>query len=282
MRLRLLINYKEGLLILLILIITSCSKSNDYISESQRDIPFAMGNPPIERVCDYPIVVYMARGAIKKEIFEKAKSCESKIIIRIGGGTHSILNDNGVGLDLEKFETRIKDFKGKIEPYIEDGTILAHFTIDEPHDCSDWGGKCPSPSEVDQVSKISKKYWPNLPTLVNTLPEYASRIKWEYTDIINFQYAYHKGFINDFVEQAINVLNDGKVDDISWSIMARYGGSKNFGRVPMISSQVLEIGKKMCSTGKGIFICFVGYEEELLDKEMQHSINELKDFCNEK
>lgn len=265
-------------------------EKKDYCkSPDEKGIPFAMLNSPLDKICDYPIVAYNNRKVLFNSenefdptILETAKSCGTKVVLRLHGFTEGILNDNGVGLDLEKYENRINDFAGLIDPYVEDGTIIAHFTIDEPHDCHDWGFQCPEPSEVDQAGQISKKYWPNLPTSVNTVPGYASRYQWEHTDIINFQYAYHKGPLSQFVEQAIDVLNNGYVDDISWSIMALSGGCPNFGQCPMSPEQVLEVGTAMCNTGEGVFIGFFGYNKNLIDEDMKQAIYQLRLFCSGK
>lgn len=264
--------------------------SNSYPlpDKEMKKIPFGMANPPIDKICDYPLVGYFGRvlfdsgGKFNSSLLDKARSCGTKVFLRLSGQTNKILNDNGVGINLSKFEDRISQYQGLIDPYIEDGTIIYHFTIDEPHDCHDWGGQCPSPSEVDEASKISKKYWPNLKTMVNTLPDYASKYQWQYTDLINFQYAYHKGPLDRFISAALSVYESGKVEEISWSIMAKSGGYSQFGKGPMTPEQVEEVGKAMCDTGKGVVIAFVGYKEEILTLEMYQTIERVKNYCGNK
>ena len=162
-------------------------------------IPFGMRFPPLEAICDYQVVTFWrddlldSQGRFKPELLEKASSCDTQVVVRLHGQTRDILADDGLGLDLVKYEARISDFAGRLDHYVDNSTILAHVAIDEPHDCSDWGGKCPTPEEVEQAALISKKYWPNLLTLVSTIPRNAAKHTWKDVDIINFQYAFHKG-----------------------------------------------------------------------------------------
>lgn len=250
-------------------------------------IPVGRVWPPLEKICDYPIVAFSRRNLVSGASFDptfldQARSCGTKVFIWLYGETKDILNDNGVGLNLHKYEDRINDFAGLIDPYIEDGTIIGHLTIDEPHDCHDWDNElpyeCPLPPEVDQAGEISKKYWPNLPTVVNTIPGYASRRQWQYTDIINFQYAYHKGPLDQFVNGAVRVLEEGYINDISWSMMITQGGCSQYGQCPMTPEQVVEVGTTMCATGKGIFLLLL-VNEGLIDDGMNSAIDQVKTYC---
>lgn len=259
----------------------------DKLPRQSISMPFGIVHPPIEKICEYSMVVYErkylfdAPNKFNPRVLQKARSCGTKVVLRLHGKTRDVLNDNGIGLALDKYEDRINDFAGLIDPYVEDGTIIAHVTIDEPHDAHDWGFRPPEPSEVDQAGAISKKYWPNLPTLVNTIPRYASRYQWEHTDIINFQYAYHKGPLNKFVEEAVNVLERGHVRDISWSMMVALGGGEQYGQGPMSPEQAVEVGTTMCATGKGVFIGFYGYNERLINEDMRKAINKIQAFCGD-
>jgi len=51
--------------------------------------------------------------------------------------------------------------------YIDDGTIVGHFVIDEPQFASRWGGKVIPQATVEAAAAYSKQIWPTLPTIVN-------------------------------------------------------------------------------------------------------------------
>ena len=240
--------------------------------------------PPLEQVCDYPVVTFWRRdlldlrGRFDPSVLDRARSCRTKVVLRLHGLTRDIAGDDGQGLDLDKVEDRINDFAGLIDPYVQDGTILAHLTIDEPHDCYDWGGRCPTPWEVDQAGLNSKRIWPTLPTMVNTVPRYAGQYNWEYTDIANFQYAFHKGPLDEFIHGGLEVVRAGRVAGISWSFQARWGGCRRFGECSMTSAQVEEVARALCGTRTGQFVSFSSYDAQLVTAPMQQVIDRVRNY----
>ncbi len=251
---------------------------------SESGTPFGMRFPPLEQVCDYPVVTFWrrnlvdSRGRFDLSVLDQAQACGTRVVLRLNGFTRDILEDDGRGLDLAKYEDRINDFAGWIDPYVQDGTLLAHVTIDEPHDCYDWGGQCPTPWEVDQAGLISKRYWPALLTIVNTMPRYASQYDWEYTDIANFQYAFHKGPLDEFIHSGLEVKRAGRVANISWSFQARWGGCRRFGECSMTPAQVEEVARALCGTRTGQWVSFSSYDARLVTVPMQQAIDRVRSY----
>ncbi|MEW5985714.1 MAG: hypothetical protein AB1791_03685 [Chloroflexota bacterium] len=251
-------------------------------------IPFGMLFPPPERICDYPVVQFFGRHLLDEQgdfdpaVLDIAQGCGTQVILRLTGRTSNVLNDSGVGLSLARYEDAINDFAGLIDPYVANGTILAHFTIDEPHDCqNDWGGQCPTPAEVDEAGRLSRKYWPTLLTMINTSPSYAGRYHWQYTDIVNFQYSFHKGSLEAFINGSLAVLEEGQAHQIAWSIQATRGGCDEFNECPMTPSQIEEVGRAMCATGRGAWLYFTGYREEFMTPEVEQAIQQVRVACGE-
>ncbi|MDO8451997.1 MAG: hypothetical protein Q7S76_03965 [bacterium] len=251
-------------------------------------IPIAITFPPLETVCDYAVIALWRNNLLKPDgtlrvtHLNKARSCGTKVVVRLEGKTSDIAGVDGKGMDLSKFEDRINDFAGLLEPYVADGTILAHFTIDEPHDCkNDWGGTCPQARDVDEAGRISKTYWPGLQTMVNTSPAYAGGYTWAYTDIINFQYAFHKGALDSFLSTGVDVLSRGRIPSISWSIQAAQGGCSSFGNCAMTPDQVRSVGTSMCQTGQGRFVSFFSYRDDLMTDEMRGAIDAIRLACRD-
>ena len=54
-----------------------------------------------------------------------------------------------------------------LTPYINDGTLIGHFIVDEPHFESRWGGKIIPQATVEAMAAYSKQRWPGLATVVN-------------------------------------------------------------------------------------------------------------------
>lgn len=253
-------------------------------------IPLAMSfiRPgPQGHMCDFPATLVLGRhlqdksGNFDPTVLEEAKKCGGKVILLLSDKTENVLGDSG-GLDLNKFRQQISPFDGKIDPYIGN-VIIAHGVVDEPHDCNnDWKGKCPTAQEVDQASAISKEYWPNLPTAVNTTPAYINKeaYTWIHTDIIMFQYAYHKGELNSFVDSAISLYNQGKFNEIAWAMQVKSGGCDTFQGCSMSPDQVRAVSAKMCGTGQGKWIGFVWYDESIITADMRNAIADVQETCN--
>jgi hypothetical protein len=251
-------------------------------------------NTDINTICDYPVIGLGGRNLGKLTAdgslnfdpvyLEQAQSCGTKVIVALNDKTERILNDNGQDLDLQKYEDIIALYAGKIDEYVNDGTIIAHGVIDEPHDCNnDWGGVCPTAEEVDQASRISKQYWPTLPTAVNTVPQYlrSENYTWVHTDIINFQYAFHKyqGNYQQFISDAAALHDSGMFREISWALQAKSGGCLTYQECSMSPQQIVDVGGAMCNTGKGEWINFVYYDTSLLTDEMDTAIAQLSTIC---
>lgn len=263
----------------------SVSPGSAGVVHANGGIPFSMVSPPLDEICNYEYVRLSRTDIMNNDIYfdpdrlDEAQSCGTKVIVKLVGGTDDIVNTNG-GLNLWKFENEINDFAGDIDPYVNNGTIIAHQVIDEPHDCQDWNGICPQQWKVDDASAISKEYWPTLLTSVNTSADYAREYNWVDTDLINFQYAYHKGDLTAYIDDALDVLNDGYVDNISWSIQAQRGGcEEGWGVCPMTPAQVEEVGIAMCNTNVGFYVGFERYDEALLTADMLASIDDVTAYC---
>jgi hypothetical protein len=245
-----------------------------------------MGWLPAEELCNYNMVFYERNallspsGVFNTALLDMAQWCGTQVIVRLPGVTADIAATNG-GLDLVNYEDKLNDFVGLIEPYIENGTIVGHLTIDEPHDCSDWNDVCPHQSVVDQAAALSHSYWPSLATMVNTVPFYAQEYAWVYMDNVLFTYAYHKGLLSEFVQDSVAVLENGLARQISWAIQAKSGGCSVFGQCSMTPEQVKEVGTAMCDTLAGEVIGFYKYEVELIDSAMQASINDIRSHCGD-
>lgn len=257
---------------------------------SQSGTPLAMSyfNPsPKGHMCDYPVTAVLGRhlknnsGEFDPSVLAEAEACGRKVLLFLSDKTENVVGDTG-GLDLTKYRNEISFFDGKIDKYVESGVIMAHMVVDEPHDCNnDWKGSCPSASTVDQVSKISKELWPTLQTFVNTVPSYIQRegYTWQNTDIMNFQYAYHKGDLNKFVSDAVSHLNSGKFRDIAWALQVKSGGCARYQECSMTPEQVQTVTSTMCNGQPGKWLAFVWYDPAIMTPEMLTAATSIQSTC---
>ncbi len=78
--------------------------------------------------------------------------------------------------DFNKWKARVDRYKRiNIEPYINDGTIIAHFLMDEPQDKANWNGKPVTGAQIEAMAAYSKRLWPRMATIIRAPP---AKIKW--------------------------------------------------------------------------------------------------------
>ncbi|MBA3317065.1 MAG: hypothetical protein H0T50_03115 [Gemmatimonadales bacterium] len=90
-----------------------------------------------------------------------------RVLIKLGGGDGAYRNPDGT-FSLTKWKVGVDRFRNiNFDSYIADGTIVAHFLVDEPHFGGRWGDQVIPQATLEEAAKHSKLRWPNLPTVVN-------------------------------------------------------------------------------------------------------------------
>ncbi len=107
-------------------------------------------------------------------------------------GPERYYKDASGRFSLSKWKDRMDRFKGvDIDSYINDGTVIGHYLIDEPQDPANWNGQPVPPAVLEDMAQYSKQRWPNMPTIVRTWPDYLSKYSgnYRYLDAAWAQYA---------------------------------------------------------------------------------------------
>jgi hypothetical protein len=135
-------------------------------------------------------------------ILAAARAVGGRVIVRLSKGPRYWTNSDH-SVNLAKWKSLVGRFKDvNIQPYIADGTLLAHYMIDEPHDASNWGGD-PVPYEtVEAMAQYSKQLWPGLTTVVRSYPDWLAKapFQWKYLDAAWSQYTASKGDIDTWMK----------------------------------------------------------------------------------
>jgi hypothetical protein len=173
---------------------------------------------------------------------EAARWANARILISLVGSESRFVGDDG-HFSLEIWKRRVDRFRGiDLSSYIEDGTIIGHYIMDEPHDPSNWGGKVVTRTEVDEMARYSKELWPTMATIIRGKPDYLKGYQYKYLDAAWMQYTVQfggiEGFISSNVQDAkasglvlvggLNVINGGsKNSGIPGRRPGKYGMSAN-------------------------------------------------------
>jgi hypothetical protein len=124
----------------------------------------------------------------------KAKG--GRLVLKMCMGADKYVQNGDGTFSLTKWKSLVDRFrKANLKPYIDDGTLLGHFLIDEPQRTAKWGGKIISQATVEAMAQYSKSIWPTLPTLVRVVPSWlaSAPVTYRALDAGWLQYASGKG-----------------------------------------------------------------------------------------
>jgi hypothetical protein len=128
-----------------------------------------------------------------------------RVVLNLAGGQPRFTDRKG-HFSLSMWKASVDRFKHiNFSSYINDGTIVGHYLLDEPTDKSNWRGTAVSQATVDEMARYSKQRWPRMATIVRAEP---AQIKWSkryrYLDAAWAQYVYRKGNATDFIRRNIS------------------------------------------------------------------------------
>ena len=175
-------------------------------------------------------------GSIVREL--KAIRARGGRVVVAFSGSPKYYRENG-HFSFEKWKSRVKRFKGiNLSQFIQDGTIIGHYMIDEPNDPANWRGRPVSPATLERMAKYSKQLWPRMPTIVRVEPGYLGR-NHHYLDAAWAQYLHRKGPVESFLRRNVSAAQDRRLGLVV-GLNVLKGGSPNGTR--MTASEVKKWG----------------------------------------
>lgn len=104
-----------------------------------------------------------------------------RVLLKLHGDEYLFRNPDNT-FNLTKWKTMVDRYKTvNFSSYVNDGTIIGHYIIDEPHYSSRWGGKVIPQATVEAMAKYSKQLWPALTTITNAQPAWLAAWTGTYT-----------------------------------------------------------------------------------------------------
>jgi len=212
------------------------------------------------------------------------KSRGGRVVLMFAGEQSYYKNGDGT-FSLAKWEDRIDRYRGvNFSSYVNDGTVIGHYLIDEPYDPSNWGGQPIAGSTLDQMAKYSKSIWPTMATIVRAEP---SRIRWsgtyQYLDAAWAQFENPRGIkdINQFTRE-----NVADAQQMGLALVVGLNISKGAppligpgqGGSPMTPSEVKEWGGALLSSSYPCAFISWQYDGQLLSSSgMAAAMDYLRD-----
>ncbi len=226
-------------------------------------IPFGTGSQPTsafgERFNGAHRNILM--GDLLSEL-EAIKSRGGKVSLMFAGNERHYKDADG-HFSLSMWQARVDRFRVvDFTPFIDDGTIIGHFMIDEPNDPFNWNDQPVPGATLDEMGRYSKLIWPGLPTIVRAEPGYLRKYSHDYLyiDATWAQYASRKGSVGDFIQR--NVADAQSLDvALVVGMNVQNGGA---GSAPMTATEVQEWGSVLLGSSYPCAFISYTYDETYL------------------
>ena len=127
-------------------------------------------------------------------------------VVLMMAGNERHYKDRAHHFSITMWKSRVSRFKGiNFSQFINDGTVIGHYLIDEPNDPHNWGGKPVPGSVVEQMAQFSKQLWPNMATVVRAEPGYLAKTggHYRYLDAAWAQYVTRKGTPSEYIRRNV-------------------------------------------------------------------------------
>jgi len=133
---------------------------------------------------------------------EEARRHNDRVLLSFMGSPGNVNDANG--FSLTKWKQVVDEFRGMdFQTYIDDGTLMGHYIMDEPSDPSNWNGVRVTPDQIEEMARYSKEIWPDLPAIIRAWPDYLKGHEYHYLDAAWAQYHVRFGSLDDFIESNV-------------------------------------------------------------------------------
>jgi hypothetical protein len=158
---------------------------------------------------------------------EAARRANTRVLLNLTGSERYL--SDAKGFSFAKWKARVDRYRDvDISSYIADGTVVAHFIMDEPDDPSNWNGKQVTPAQIDEIAQYSKQLWPTLPTVVRVVPGWLKGYRFQYLDGAWAQYLDRFGPLDPYIATNIRDAQEAGLALVG-GLNVLNGGSKNSG-----------------------------------------------------
>jgi len=133
------------------------------------------------------------------------KAAKGRVVLSLPGGPGGYTNADGT-FNLDKWKTRVSRYNVvNFDSYINDGTIIGNYIIDQPNCSSCWGGVSISADVVEAMAQYSKSIWPNMATIARADPTWLATYAGQYSSLDAgwAQYVMRKGDANTYLSDNV-------------------------------------------------------------------------------
>jgi len=183
-------------------------------------------------------------GSVEEATYflDLARATNTKVIINLALKQEHINPSGTFNWDLwTEIIDRFQDFD--FSPYVNDGTIIAHYLIDEPKARGSWGGQAIHNQVLDNMAGYSKQYWPYMPTTLRMQPTKLAlhaggwnqpipTWEWQHLDSAWAQYNSRQvAVVQNYINQEVQSAADQDLG-LVFGLQAMVGGNGSSGLHP--------------------------------------------------
>ena len=191
-------------------------------------------------------------GAVVKYL-QVARERGGQVFIQFAGGRDKYLDSQG-NFSLAMWKERVAPYKSvDLSSYIADGTLVAHYLIDEPEDPTRWNGKPVAYSELEEAARYSKEVFPGLTTIVRVVPVWlkGAPFRWVNLDAAWAQYTASKGDVVQYRDIQIAAARDQGLG-LMFSLNVLDGGDGSSGQLGTSSGRHNMSALELATYGKAL------------------------------
>jgi len=220
---------------------------------------------------------------------EAARQSGTRLMLSMVGGQANYKNKDR-SFSLELWKRRVDRFRGvNFSSYIEDGTIIGHYLLDEPHDKANWGGSTVAPATLDEMARYSKQLWPAMATVVRAWPAYLTGHNYRYLDAAWAQYSPRYGAssqrlpINEFISKNVSEAKSSGLALVVGMNLLAGGSSKGLGgyypgQLAASASDLREFGSALLESSYACaFISWRQDEKYMSRSDIKEAMSHLAD-----
>jgi hypothetical protein len=137
------------------------------------------------------------------------KARGGRVILAMAGNESNFRDGQG-HFDLAMWKDRIDRFRSvNFDSYIEDGTVMGHYVIDEPNDPHNWGAPIPGQT-LETMAAYSKQIWPKMATIIRVEPKYLAQYGNIYhnLDAAWAQWVSNRGDAADYIQGQVSIAQN--------------------------------------------------------------------------
>jgi hypothetical protein len=199
-----------------------------------------------------------------------ARARGGRAVVKLSKGSDRFVTNSNGTFNLSKWKALVGAYRNvNLDRYIDDGTIVGHMLIDEPHRAAKWGGKAISHATLEEMAKYSKQLWPRMSTLVRVVPSWLgqARFTYKYVDAGWAQYTAGKGSPKNWVEsEAAAAKREGLGLVVGLNVTDGGDGSSRIrgessGRWAMSANELRSYGAAMLSSSHACAFVMRSHDE---------------------